>query len=123
MPNVEPWTQLRLLRDLVRSTGALHEAQVVQLKYWPRVAMPTSTSSEFSYHHDTRTLLFRVALSRWRRIPRDQEARLRGLDRSVKDMLGADMSVRVERLDGTLIFDSAGARAPAPQCPRPTSSE
>ena len=111
----DPWTQLRLLREVTRSTGSLHEAHVVQLKYWPRLAMPDSRRSEFSYDHDGRALTFRVALTWWKRPARNQKARLDGLARSVRDMLGEDMLVRVVRSDGAPIYESAGT--PPASCP------
>lgn len=37
-------SQLRALRDFASKYGTLHEAQLLQLKLWPRVAFPHSTS-------------------------------------------------------------------------------
>lgn len=125
MSSADPWVQLRMLRDLTRSTGALHEAQVLQLKYWPRIALPNSVESAFEYDHVQRSIVFRVRerKRRWRdrlkRLPAATE-RLRGLARSVQDLLGDDMSVRVEREDGKPIFEHAGS-APV-QCPPASQS-
>jgi len=115
----DPWVQLRLLRELTRSTGALHEAQVTQLKYWPRLTFPNSVSSEFEYQHEARSLVFRVTIPWWKRSARNQKTRLEGLVRSVRDMLGSDMTVRVERGDGTAIFESTASAEPS-SCPKPT---
>ncbi len=100
----DPWSQLVMLRET--TGGELLPAQIVNLKYWPRLAMPHSTSSECRYNKDSRTVEFRVKLGK-SAAPRDLKKRLAGLDRSVKEMLGHACSVIV-RASGKKIFESKG---------------
>jgi hypothetical protein len=109
--------QLLALRAITQTTGALHEAQVVNLKYWIRIAVAHSTSAEIAYfqkERDEKTGLitqepvieFRVVLGKGKP-PKDFKKRLAGLNRSIKDLLGPDFGVRVKS-GKTLIYESKG---------------
>lgn len=90
--------------------GELLPAQVVNLKYWPRLALSHSTGSECRYDKNARTIEFRVKIGS-SKPPKDLRKRLAGLDRSVKEMLGHDVSVTV-KVAGKKIFASAGKKKP-----------
>ena len=98
---LDPWGQVLLLKKITDMTGALHEAQVQQLKIWPLLAVPNALTSKFAWDFDLKEIYFTVTISprmRWLS-EEDTMFRLRGLDRSVKHMLG-DMwriSVSVEK--------------------------
>lgn len=111
------WDQLMALRAVTQTTGVLHEAQVLQLRYWPRIALPHSTSCEIAYFQKEKdevtgaltqrpTIEFRVVLGK-AKPPKDLKKRLAGLSRSVKDLLGPDFTVRVKTGKKT-IYTSKG---------------
>lgn len=103
------WAQLGILRGLTRTTGVLHEAQVLQLKMWPRLAIPHAESTEFGWDPINRTIEFRARVARGQKPPRDLVKRLKGLDRSVKSLLGTDVVVRV-KAGTSVLFTSAGKK-------------
>jgi hypothetical protein len=109
--------QLLALRAITQTTGALHEGQVVNMKYWIRIAVPHSTGAEIAYYQKERdektgeitqqpTIEFRVVLGK-AKPPKDLKKRLAGLNRSVKDLLGPDFAVRVKSGKAT-IYESKG---------------
>ena len=49
---MEVHQQIMLLRDITVRTGAIHEAQVVQLKLWPYVAYNNVEQCEIHIHAD-----------------------------------------------------------------------
>lgn len=49
-----------LLRELTRTTHALHEAQVLQLKLVPRVLVTNSISSEFAVDFESKNIVFTI---------------------------------------------------------------
>jgi len=103
----EKWAQLLALRSLTKTIGALHEAQLLQLRYWPRLALPHSTACEARVDLPGKTVTFIATLGK-SKPPADLVARLEGLNRSVKDLLDPEFAVIVETKDGKTIFDSGG---------------
>lgn len=93
--------QLVLLRDLTRTTGVLHDAQVLQLKLWPLVAVPHATASEFVFNWEDKEIDFRMKVKG--KAPKDLQKRLESLDESVKFLLGDDYLVRV-RFQGKVVY-------------------
>lgn len=84
--------QLMVLRGLLASTGALHEAQVMQLKMWGGVAFGAG-GWEINVDVDRRVLAYKL-----KRVPRNlkQTAKLvAGLDRSVHWLLGPEWCLHV----------------------------
>lgn len=110
--------QLLALRAVTQNTGALHEGQVVQLKYWPRIAIPHSTACEIAYFQKERNeagvvtrhpvIEFRMTLGK-SKPPKNLKSRLAGLSRSVKDLLGPDFGVRV-KVGAKVIYQSKGKK-------------
>lgn len=97
--------QLMMLRGLTKTTGMLHEAQVLQLKHWPRIAIPHSTYSEFAFSHEKHLVEFRIKTKG--KAPGDLKLRLGGLTESVRDLLGPEYTVRIK--DGKKkLFESKG---------------
>jgi hypothetical protein len=110
-PKNDTYTQLMMLRGLTKTTGMLHEAQVLQLKHWPRIAIPHSTYSEFGFSHEKHVVEFRVKTKG--KAPKDLKLRLGGLAESVRDLLGPEYTVRVK--DGKKkLFESKG-QVPVPK--------
>lgn len=103
MDSQEGWAQLMVLRQVTEMTGALHEAQVLQLKMWPLVAAPHAASSEFTWDGKKKEIDFTLTLNKKKRPPKDLVERFKGFDRSVKAMLGEDWLVRI-KVNGAVIF-------------------
>lgn len=51
-----------LLRDQTRRTQSLHEAQVIQMRMWPRVFFVRSTKSEFGVDFERKKILYRIEM-------------------------------------------------------------
>lgn len=105
-PNVgaqtEMWEQLMLLRAQSARLGTLHEAQVLQLKLWPRILFQTSTK-ETSFKTDIveKKLVFSVVNtgkpfkpSKGQGVVRPADAPV-VLDEWTKALLGGDWDVTV----------------------------
>jgi hypothetical protein len=103
----EIWDQLMALKAMTYDTGTLHDAQVYQLKMWSALLFEGATE---------RTINVKLGLSQWRihfelvaplewKAP--DEALLRGLANSVKDLLGEYFSTKVT-VNGTAIFEDKG---------------
>ena|SRR6185312_6482170 len=101
--NKEIWEQLRVLKDLTETTGSIHEAQVTQLKIWAQCLFG-STDIEIDIE-DVPTVRFKANSN----APMSMDT-LKGLDRSVKSVLGDYFAVIVINKDIT-IFNSFGTRA------------
>lgn len=112
MSDTDAWGQLMVLRGVTQTTGVLHEAQIVQLRYWPRIAAPHSTSCDIAWSpkdgRKRQCVEFRMKVGAGRP-PKDFKARLQGLDRSVKALLGPDTTVRV-KVGPKKLFESRGKR-------------
>lgn len=85
--------QLRLLKDMTRRTGLLHEAQVHQLKIWPRVVFSTSTAASSEIDVKKKHLTFKVVTPK----PPDALECPEGevLASWVRELLGDDWQVTV----------------------------
>lgn len=96
--------QLLALRDLTRRFGTLHEAQTLQLRYWPFVADPGLDGSTASVDLEAKAVSF--AWTR-RRAPLLGKAYRFRVDRLVEEirntLLGAEWSVTIE-VNGARIF-------------------
>lgn len=95
LPLDDKWEQLAHLSGLTKTTGVLHEAQVLQLKYWPYVMAPHAKSIETVVFQEKKEVRFVLKLGK-KAPPSDFQARLDALDRSVKTMLGYDWQVVVQ---------------------------
>jgi hypothetical protein len=102
------WEQLHALQAQKSTTGMLVSAQVLQLHMWKRLALPHAKKVTLAWDKKNRIVEFRPQFGT-EPAPKDLAKRLRGLDRSVKDMLGKDVEVRVKTKDSVL-FRSAGKK-------------
>ena len=97
MPEANEWSeQIAVLRELTRTTNALHEAQVLQLKYWGQLvldgaAKPGEWTIEVDF--DERSVSYMVAKKV--RFPKATPGRLVALARFVEDLLGNGWAVKV----------------------------
>jgi hypothetical protein len=110
----EMWEQLMLLRDLTEKSGALHEAQVLQLKLWPLTVFDTyANGSEFQFSWEKHEIDFYLTTSSKHKPPKDMDSRLKILDTEVKNLLGDSYLVRV-RVRGKVIFRGIRKKAWTP---------
>ncbi len=101
------WDQLKALRSLTEISGALHEAQVYQLKQWGPLALQHVQEIEIAVNlHDDPCVEFR-AIGVTAEVPENLPALLAGLDRSIKSLLGSYYTTRV-LVDGAVIFEVPG---------------
>lgn len=104
--------QLLLLRDLFRTTGVLHDAQHLQLRYLPRVCISHSTYSEVHIRFtpgaqkSPRVVTVKVQVAG--KEPRTLKKSLAKLDQTIKFLLGEDFEVVVEY--GNKRWKSAGKK-------------
>jgi len=105
--SADSMAQVIMLRDLFRRTGALHEIQVQNLKIWPLLAFPMAATIA-TVDIEGHIVSFDLSIPKGKRLPKDVNARCRGLHESVQFLLGRDFQTRVLR-GGKLIF--TGRRA------------
>lgn len=79
------------LRSLTETTGAIHEEQLLQLRYYGAVAL-AHTSWEARVDQEQRLVDYIVKKKKW---PKDFAKYLAVLDRSVHWLLGDDWATRV----------------------------
>jgi hypothetical protein len=97
--------QLVQLRHLTRSTGALHEAQVQQLKLWPLV-LTHAVESHAIFDYEGSVVIFNL-LKTQGNPPEDFADRLKELARYTKFLLGDEYTVLVKD-NGRQIFKEDG---------------
>lgn len=95
------WEKLFQLRELTRSTGILHELQVVQLKMWPLV-FTNATEAACEFHYDTKTVVFHLGKLAGKR-PKNFQARLEHLTKATQQLLGDEYAVLIN-VDGKEAF-------------------
>ncbi len=92
--------QLVLLRDLFRLTGALHDAQQVQLRYLPRVCIGHSTHTEvhikFTPGDIKKPRVVTIKAQVEGREPKHLKKALAKMDQTIKFLLGEDFDVVIE---------------------------
>lgn len=86
-------TQLAALRDFTSVYGVLHEAQVLQLKIWPRLMFPNATRSSCVVNCEDSSISIEVKLKG--KTARGQAPRTEALARTVQWMLGPQWRVKV----------------------------
>lgn len=91
-----------MLRDLTNRLGALHEAQVLQLKMWPLVLFQHVKKCEERVNIEAREIDF-VLLQTKGEVPKDFKKRCMTLAEWTKWLLGGDWVVRVKLRD-KLVF-------------------
>lgn len=89
------WAQLGAIRGITNALGGLHEAQVVQLKYWGGItfgfAGKGKWKAEVDFEHTTVTYVVKGRA----RQPANLKNLIGALERSVQSMLGQDWALNV----------------------------
>lgn len=89
--------QLKLLKFQTQMTGGLHEAQVLQLKIWPRLIFPEATGSSFTWDPEGKTLGFTLNLPPKLRKPRKYwEQGVEILQSWVHELLGGEWVIGIQ---------------------------
>jgi len=91
---ITDWGQLLLLRNITCRTGALHEAQVVQLKYYPLITTH-ATKASFSYNFDDKILIYNLLETKGRK-PKDFKKNLKDLTTFTHNLLGEEYTVIIK---------------------------
>lgn len=85
--------QLGLLRELTKTTGVLHEAQVQQIRYWPVLLFEAKSAAEISTQ--TNTIHYKIMPTKTKKkIKWDKPSSL--LAEWTKALLGEDWTVLVQ---------------------------
>lgn len=90
-----PALQLAMLRRITEMTGALHEAQILQLKMWPLYAFPECMSCEFTWDVVTKTVNYRLKMKPGTRFNKDREKAGLELESSIRQLLGDSWSISI----------------------------
>lgn len=95
MGNLEPdLEQLLLLKELTKTTGMLHEAQVLQLKLYPLV-LTHAIRSEFQFNFDSKEVIFNLLETKGK-APKGLRTRLKLLVNYVHTLLGSEYKVTIK---------------------------
>ena len=101
----EGWDQLSTLRRMVTEPmNALHQAQIIQLKFWPFIAAPHIKKHETSWDMEKKLIEIRAVSGKDKPL-KNLSSRMAALLRSVQDMLGELWQV-IFFVDEKVIFDS-----------------
>lgn len=101
-----------LLKATTIRTGAIHEAQVLQLKIWPRLN-PMISKSEARVDVENKTVTF-VCESGSLRPKKSDRVFFENLEKWVKDLLWDETTVTV-RINDKIVFESKDEDEPADQ--------
>lgn len=88
--------QLILLKSLTNQTGILHEAQVMQLKYW-FIGLTNASKFTIGFDPEKAKIIYKVSEIKGKP-PKDIDKNLNTLTEYVKFLLGNKYSVEVEDL-------------------------
>lgn len=104
--------QLQMLKEQTRLTGALHEAQVLQLKMWPLVVFQNAISSEFTWDPDKKVVAFKLDLPTSGPIGKPEwwQERTDGLNGWVQTLLGDEWCITVLVSQGHYAVKYRGTR-------------
>lgn len=94
--------QLLMLRDLTARTGALHEAQVLQLKWWPLTLFTHSKKCEAQVNVEGKEVTYVIVQTKGKP-PKDIKKRYEALNEWTKWLLGNEWVVRI-KLREKLVF-------------------
>lgn len=89
--------QIQMLKEQTRLTGALHDAQVLQLKMWPLVVFDQALTSSFSWDPEKKNVIFNITypkkgvqkLAFWKE-------RVTVLNGWVQTLLGGEWAIQVK---------------------------
>ncbi len=88
------WEQLMLLRNLTKTTGLLHDAQLLQLKMWSLVFSSHVSSCEMHIDQEKQQIDFHLKTKG--RTPADFQERCGHLVEWVQKLLGGEWLVRIK---------------------------
>jgi hypothetical protein len=96
MSNVKDNTleQLMLLRGMTQTTGALHDAQVLQLKYWPKL-VAGDCALESRVDTFKKVVIYAFKTSLFKRLPKNFDVACHNLSKWTQVLLGSEWSVNV----------------------------
>lgn len=86
--------QFAVLREQTRITGALHEAQVMQLKVWPLALFDATKDSGFTWEPVARVVTFMPVMKK--RSESWMKPRLKTIFKWTQDLLGGEWQVVVK---------------------------
>lgn len=89
--------QLALLREQTKVTGLMHEAQVLQLKYWPLLVSPERTAVQLAWDTETMVVSYVFDLSACNEEDKDglSPVARENLENWVKQLLGENWALKV----------------------------
>lgn len=93
--NAQHEEQLMLLRDLTRRTGAIHDAQVFQMKWWPMMLFTHAKKCEAQVDVEKQQVDY-IILTTDGKAPSDMEERMKALCEWTHWLLGDEYVVRVK---------------------------
>lgn len=96
--------QIGTLKALTANTGALHEAQALQLKTWPLMIIPDSTKAEAEFDYKGKSVVYKVKRSKKSKI-KDIDLRAKALTQYTRTLLGDEYNIEIY-INGGLIFSS-----------------
>lgn len=96
-----PEEQLMVLRAVTKTTEVIHEAQILQLKSWGRVAFDFMTSLEFEVDPESKFVEYRGKIKG--KLPKKATRRFEAVKRSVNWLFGDEWVTRV-KVGKTVIF-------------------
>lgn len=99
------WETLYKLREFTRTTGGLHELQVMQLKCWPLV-ITNATDSTCEFGYDTKTVIFKLSKLKGKK-PKDFKKRLKMLAKATQELLGGEYEVLILSDKGKELYRGA----------------
>lgn len=112
LPLRESWEQLALLRELTKSTGVIHEAQILQLKTWGWVAVQRCYAKKTVIELDVESRRVTYNMQGGADALPDvlEGPRLAALTRSVRNLLGNEWKATVILNDTTILGAESSER-------------
>lgn len=90
--------QIEMLKELTRTTGALHEAQVLNLKLWPLCVFDMASTSEFTWDPELKSVTFTMSMPKKAKTPKLSvlKERVTILNKWVQALLGDEWMIHVK---------------------------
>jgi hypothetical protein len=96
-------TQLMLLRAMTDQTGAIHEGQRVQLKFWGLLAFPHVDKKDLSAFPDVEKKTVTYQIHTKKKPPKNWPHLIASLDESIHWLFGPSWNLLIEQ-DDTVIY-------------------
>lgn len=88
--------QLALLKDQTKRTGLMHEAQVVNLKWWGILLSPDGATVQVAWDTETSIMKYIIDLSKAQDVDGLTPVARDALESWVKELLGENWALKVE---------------------------